>query len=694
MTAAFLPSDRRSRGRRLLGRRSRGRRLLHRRRGRSRVRSSRLDRLGTRAGAASGGAGGLGLGGLLGQGALALDEHPAEHLADRAARQVGDDLDRARDLVGGEVGAAGLEHARDADRRAGFEHDVGLHRLAAVAVGGADHDGLGDAGDAGQHVFHLRGVDVEAPCDDQLLLTVDDREVAVLVHDDEVAGEHEAVVGEQSGQVFLTPVAGEDLRTAHRELPGLADGHQRVGVVRVQHQALGPGQRQPDRARSAGTDDRVAVRRRRGLGQAVALDQAAAGELLEGLGHFRRQLHRTRHADADRPEVVRGRAGVVQERLVDRRDPREHRRLLALDRLEHLRDVEARDQDQRAAEQQRAVQADGQPVGVEQRQHRQRDLAARGRAGVPEPVHVGVGDQVRVRQHGALGRPGGAARVLQQRQVVHRVDRRLAGRLALEQRRERHRGRTLGQGRGQLRAGGLGPGRRQPQAELLPRRQVVRDRRHDDRGHVGVGLDGGHRVEDPVQAHDDLGPAVGELGAQLGRGVQRVVLDGDRTQAQRREQRDDVLRAVRQHDRDPVARPHAEPGQSGGEAVDGVLELAVGEPGAQERQGRARREAGHGVVQQPGQRHDREVVVLGDPGRVLREPRSVGIGQGGAGHEGTPGRRIRETGAGHARTGQRTHRRPAPILSRGDEQDTGSGRHARCGPPVSRRGWSWTSLRP
>jgi hypothetical protein len=49
-----------------------------------------------------------------------------------------------------------------------------------------------------------------------------------------------------------------------------------------------------------------------------------------------------------------------------------------------------------------------------------------------------------------------------------------------------------------------------------------------------------------------------ELVAQLGRRVQRVVLDDDRTQSQDGIERHDVLRAVRQHERDPVAVRNAE----------------------------------------------------------------------------------------------------------------------------------------
>jgi len=93
----------------------------------------------------------------------------------------------------------------------------------------------------------------------------------------------------------------------------------------------------------------------------------------------------------------------------------------------------------------------------------------------------------------------------------------------------------------------------------------------------GVPADSCQRVVHPVQAHDDLRAAVDELVPQLGRGVERVVLDDNGAQAQGREEGDDVLRAVGQHDRHPVTLGDAESGQRSREGVDRCLELPVGE---------------------------------------------------------------------------------------------------------------------
>ena len=55
--------------------------------------------------------------------------------------------------------------------------------------------------------------------------------------------------------------------------------------------------------------------------------------------------------------------------------------------------------------------------------------------------------------------------------------------------------------------------------------------------------------------------------SEFARRVARVDVDDDRAEPQDRERRDDVLRAVRQHDADAVALDDAEPRERGGERV-------------------------------------------------------------------------------------------------------------------------------
>ena len=112
------------------------------------------------------------------------------------------------------------------------------------------------------------------------------------------------------------------------------------------------------------------------------------------------------------------------------------------------------------------------------------------------------------------------------------------------------------------------------ETEGRPRFARLRDRqtqRHSGEERHGSRHIDGHDVRDSeigrelLDRGDDLVPDDGVLRAvvlellpQLPRGVQRVVLDDDRSQPQDRVERDDVLRAVGQHQGDPVTGRDAE----------------------------------------------------------------------------------------------------------------------------------------
>ena len=228
-------------------------------------------------------------------------------------------------------------------------------------------------------------------------------------------------------------------------------------------------------------------------------------------------------------------------------------------------------------------------------------------------------------------------------------------------------------------------GRRRP--SFAARRQVVGDGGDDDLAQRGVAAHRGDGGVRPVQADADRRAAVLQLVAQLGLGVQRVVLHDDGAEAQRGVGGDDVLRAVRQHDRDAVALADAEVPERGGEPVDRVLELAVRHRRAEEGERRLRRERGRGVVEQPGQRDDREVVVGRDALGVARQPGPLGVRRASwrasrravasAGAAGTGGGRAggragtRGSHATHARvrTGRRLDRHVAERQQRLDRRE-------------------------
>ena len=125
---------------------------------------------------------------------------------------------------------------------------------------------------------------------------------------------------------------------------------------------------------------------------------------------------------------------------------------------------------------------------------------------------------------------------------------------------------------------------RQAQSETRDERHRLGDVDRDEARHGEVGgelLDGLH----DLRPHDGvLGAVVLELLAQLARRVERVVLDHDRAEPQDRVERDDVLRAVRQHDRDGIAGLDAEIAESRRGALDLLVQLAVGRRAPEELQ--------------------------------------------------------------------------------------------------------------
>ncbi len=142
--------------------------------------------------------------------------------------------------------------------------------------------------------------------------------------------------------------------------------------------------------------------------------------------------------------------------------------------------------------------------------------------------------------------------------------------------------------RGQLRAGVARLRDRQAQRDPGAPRHRLGDVDADDALDLQVGREPVHGVVDLVPHDREARLVVLELVAQLAGGVERVVLDDDRPEPQHRVERDDVLRAVRQHDRDPVAMRHTEAAQALGGAVDLLAQVAVGRGGAEELERLAR----------------------------------------------------------------------------------------------------------
>src|SRR5438093_11899496 len=117
----------------------------------------------------------------------------------------------------------------------------------------------------------LGRADAEALVLDELLLAVDDEDLALLVLLPDVAGEEPAVAEHRGGVRRLAPVALHDLGAAHRDLADLARRERARAGLEVDDLVLGADDRLADGLEHGGVD-RVRVRHRRGFGEAVALD--------------------------------------------------------------------------------------------------------------------------------------------------------------------------------------------------------------------------------------------------------------------------------------------------------------------------------------------------------------------------------------------------------------------------------------
>src|SRR4029453_15910993 len=152
---------------------------------------------------------------------LALEDLPG-----RALRQLVDEPHLARVLVGGDVLLDVRLQLRGRDRRSVLERHGGADLLAELGMGDPDDRALAHRRVLVEHLLELPRVDVVAAANDQLLLAVDDEEVAVLVDAPDVAGPKPAIGGQDlSGGLRSAPVARHHVVAADGDLADLAGGN-------------------------------------------------------------------------------------------------------------------------------------------------------------------------------------------------------------------------------------------------------------------------------------------------------------------------------------------------------------------------------------------------------------------------------------------------------------------------------------
>ncbi|MCU0283733.1 MAG: hypothetical protein MUD13_07530 [Candidatus Nanopelagicales bacterium] len=248
---------------------------------------------------------------------------------------------------------------------------------------------------------------VPTAADDHVLGPIDDEVVALLVAPGEVAGAEPLAVHDLRGRLGLAQVPLHHVGAPDRDLADLTLGDVVPVAVDQAHRAALDGR--ADRAGLAHLVRVVERGNRRGLGQAVALEDHRPERGLEAAEHLDGQRRATRGAHAQRGQVEAGPVGMLQQGDVHRGHAEHDGAAVALEHLERLGGIEAWQQGDRAAGEDRGVHPDGLAERVEQRQPAEDDVV-RG-----EPDHVdaqlGVAGHVRVAELGALRAARGPRRV-------------------------------------------------------------------------------------------------------------------------------------------------------------------------------------------------------------------------------------------------------------------------------------------
>ncbi|MDF2666578.1 MAG: hypothetical protein K0R81_2428 [Microbacterium sp.] len=251
------------------------------------------------------------------------------------------------------------------------------------------------------------------------------------------------------------------------------------------------------------------------------------------------------------------------------------------------------------------------------------------------PLHR-VRAEVGMGQDGAFGAPGRAARVLQEGDVVEPRPLVLARERAVrEECLPGPRALRCRRG-GQLSARLAGLAHGEPEGETLRTRHRRGDVDADDVLECQVGGEVRDDVGDLVPHDREPRAVVLELVPQLARRVDRVVLDHDRTEPQRGVERHHVLRAVREHQRDPIARADTESAKALRCAVDQASQFAIRRRRAEELERGALPVPRDARRHHLGQRLRRFVDLVRHPVGIGAEPGTRRIGQGHGIHPSVP----------------------------------------------------------
>ena len=555
---------------------------------------------------------------------------PAKDLADQGPGQLLDLHNAAGNLVRGQLIADVGAQPFGVEPASGLEHHGCDHIFAAARALHAHHGGVFHRFVALQCFLHLGGRDVEPAGDDQFLDPVPDGDKAILVRGDNIAGtEPSAVEHCRFRFLGLVPVALENLRALDQQFTGSTRLHVNIGVFRVDNADVRQGERHAHGTGFAAGCKRVAQRHGRGFRQPVPFNQVPAGGGFPGFDCLQRQVHGPGNGEPDPPQGnALLRSGFGQPVIDGRHSGQEGGRRL-FHGFERQVNIELREQHQPGTQAHGAGQAEGQAVGVEHRQHGVEGFLPRPQPGNPGDPLRGVGHQVRMREHGALGVCGGSAGVLDGRKIG-----RFGTGVPAPQRtgvQQGLPGEHLAPSAAQFRFRGEGStglaclGDGQFEGDPVGKRHGV----DQVDGHDGPYGDVRRQVLDLLRR---LVPDNGHRGAvvlkevpEFAVGVQRVVFDHHRAEAQHRVERNHMLRRVGQHQRYPVAFADAQLEQSCRGPADLLSQFLITGGRTKELQCRLGFKLADRCLHHVHQGTFRQTEVLHDPLAVVAGPRAVRI---------------------------------------------------------------------
>ena len=468
-----------------------------------------------------------------------------------------------------------------------------------------------------EHLLDVAGVDVVAAGEDHLLLAVHDEEVAILVHLGDVAGE-EPAIGLQDHLRLLghVPVALHHLRPLDHQLANLAHRQLLLPRLHVHDLGVGVGEGKADAGLALPVDG-VAMGHRRCLGEAVALHQLPAGDLLEPGPDLVGQGHGSGDAGLDGANVILAHLRVGVDGHVHRRHAGEEGGLVLVDRLKHLPHLELGQEHHLRAEVDSHVHAHGHAVDVEEGNNCEDRLPSLLQPDHPISDLDGVHQHIPVGEHGPLGHPRRAAGVLKESQILRlHLHRRRFGGVLGQKVLEESCARLLDD----VGAMPILLLLEEGEEELGEGWEVLLDVGDDEVADLRLILDLPHHGVESGQGDDGLGTGVVELMLDLPSDVEGVGGDDDSPRLERTIVGDDELGAVGEVDGDPIPLLHPQASQGGSEPVGQLVQLAIGELRAHEDGGCVVGVLPCRLLQGPMQRLPRVLDRARDPGLVMLEP--------------------------------------------------------------------------